>query len=364
MLTGHLPTDTPSPTKPFTALNGVSEDLPSENYGSLEKELKIHDTIPQKPLGPRQVRIKVRSAAVNPIDYMLLESEGQAFTGKTPSAKQPFGIGFDVAGEIVEVGANVKRLKLGDAVYAMTPFSAFGTLGEYAVVDEEYVAIKPTYQGMFTHAKLQKGETVLILGGSSAVGMYAVQFAHAIGAYVITTASAEKAEFVKSLGADQVIDYRTEKWLDVVKPHSVDAFYNCGMENAAWNEGAQVVLKKNTGASSRSSIPSRRQTKTLHEVTKYIESGDVKPVIDTVYPFEKAVDAYAKLKSRHVLGKLVVEVQQVQTESIKEADCGKKLVGHAHEVSSAKMLREGTKYIESDEVKPVAFVRKGFDAYE
>lgn len=113
---------------------------------------------------------------------------------------------------------------------------------------------------MFTHAKLQKGETVLILGGSSAVGMYAVQFAHAIGAYVITTASAEKAEFVKSLGADQVIDYRTEKWLDVVKPHSVDAFYNCGMENAAWNEGAQVVLKKNTGASSRSSIPSRRQS--------------------------------------------------------------------------------------------------------
>ncbi|EEY65971.1 alcohol dehydrogenase, putative [Phytophthora infestans T30-4] len=178
-------------------------------------------------------------ASVNPIDYMLLEAVGQLFLGKTPSATEPFGIGFDAAGEIVEVGKDVKRLKVGDEVYAMTPFSAFGTLGEFSVVDEQFVATKPrnlsfdeaasaplvaltAYQGMFEHAKLQKGETVLILGGSSSVGMYAIQFARAIGARVITT------------------------WLDEVEAHSVDAFYNCGVENAAWNEGAQVMLKQNT----------------------------------------------------------------------------------------------------------------------
>ncbi|KAL3673395.1 hypothetical protein V7S43_001108 [Phytophthora oleae] len=316
-----------------------------ENYGSLEKELKIQTNVLQKPLGEQQVRIKVHSASVNPIDYMLLEIAGEAFLGKTPSASQPFGIGFDAAGDVVEVGKDVKRLNVGDAVYTMTPFSAFGTLGEYAVVDEEFVAKKPSnlsfdeaasvplvaltaYQGMFDHAKLQKGETVLILGGSSSVGMYAVQLAHAVGAHVITTASAEKAEFIKSLGADKVIDYRTEKWQDVVKPHSVDAFYNCGMENAAWNEGAQIVLKKNTGrfvtilpmtqpikesefgAHLVGEVHVHPTAEQLASIAKFIESKEVKPVVDTVYPFEKALDAYAKLKTRHALGKLVVKVQQ------------------------------------------------------
>ncbi|KAF1778926.1 NAD(P)-binding domain [Phytophthora cactorum] len=138
---------------------------------------------------------------------------GQLFLGKAPSANEPFGIGFDAAGEIVEVGKDVKRLKVGDAVYAITPFSAFGTLSEYS----------SWTSSMFNHAKLQKGETVLILGGSSSVGMYAIQFARAV---------VRKAEFVKSLG-HQVIDYRKESgwtWWST-------AFYNCGMENAAWNEG-------------------------------------------------------------------------------------------------------------------------------
>ncbi|KAG6609517.1 Quinone oxidoreductase protein [Phytophthora cinnamomi] len=316
-----------------------------ENYGSLEKELKIHDNVPQKELGPQQVRIKVRSAAVNPIDYLLMEGLGQAFTGKTPSANEPFGIGYDAAGEVVEVGGDVKRLKVGDAVYAMTPFTAFGTLAEFVVVDEECVTAKPSnldfneaaavpsvaltaYAGMVRHAKLQEGETVLILGGSSSVGMFAVQFAHARGVRVITTTSTRNIDLVKSLGADQVIDYTKDKWLDVLEAHSVDAVYDCGMEASAWNDGAQVVLKKNTGrfitilpmaqpvresefgaqlvGEVHNTDPSAEK---LDVITKYIESGKVKPVIDTVYPFEKALDAYAKLKTRHAQGKLLVQVQ-------------------------------------------------------
>ncbi|GMF31236.1 unnamed protein product [Phytophthora fragariaefolia] len=71
-----------------------------ENYGLLENELKIHDNVPQKTLGAQQVRIKVRSATVNPIDYVLQEGLGQAFTGKTPSEMEPFDIGFDVSGDL------------------------------------------------------------------------------------------------------------------------------------------------------------------------------------------------------------------------------------------------------------------------
>ncbi|KAF4134095.1 Zinc-binding dehydrogenase [Phytophthora infestans] len=298
-----------------------------ESYGPMDKTLSIHSDSPQMPVGPNQVRIKMHSASVNPVDYMILEFAGEAFLKRSPSSDNPFTI--------------------GDGVYTMLPFSSFGTLAEYAVVSEECVAIKPSnldfdeaaavplvaqtaYQGMFEHAKLQKGETVLIFGGSSSVGMYAVQFAHAIGVRVITTASADKADFLKSLGANQVIDYRTEKWQDVVEPHSVDAVYNCGMENEAWNEGAQNVLKKSTGrfvtilpmaqpvkesefgAKLVGHVHVDPSAKTLGEITKYVESGKVKPIIDTIYPFEKALDAYSKLKSRHALGKLVVKAKRAK----------------------------------------------------
>ncbi|KAG3103951.1 hypothetical protein PI125_g13689 [Phytophthora idaei] len=291
-----------------------------ESYGPLEKELKIQSNVPQKKLGAEQVRIKVHSASVNPIDYMLLEAVGQLFLGKAPSANEPFGIGFDAAGEIVEVGKDVKRLKVGDAVYAITPFSAFGTLSEYSVVDEQFVtnpsnlnfdeaASVPlvaltAYQGMFNHAKLQKGDTVLILGGSSSVGMYAIQFARAVGARVITTASAEKAEFVKSLGADQVIDYRKEKWLDVVEPQR--------STTAAWRtlHGMRPVKEAEFGAQLISEVHVHPSADKLASITKFIEAKEVKPVIDTVYPFEKALNAYAKLKTRQALCKLVVNIQQ------------------------------------------------------
>ncbi|KAG2789548.1 hypothetical protein Pcac1_g1248 [Phytophthora cactorum] len=317
-----------------------------EKYGPIEKELKIHSGLPQRPLGSQQVRIKVHSAAVNPIDYKLAEFMGQMFFGKkAPSVDEPFNIGFDVSGEVVEVGSDVKRIKLGDAVYASTPLNDMGTLAEYLVLDEDVVALKPSnldfneaaavptvaltaYGGMTTSAKLQKGDTVLILGGSSAVGMFAIQFAHDIGARVIATTSTRNVELVKSIGADQVIDYTKEKWEDVLARHSVDALYDCGVEPSAWNDGAQLVLTKNTGRYITllpmpepvkeakfgaqligfvSSVDT--SAKTLEVVTKYVENGKARPVIDSVYPFEKALDAYMKLKTNHAQGKLVVQVR-------------------------------------------------------
>ncbi|POM65495.1 Alcohol dehydrogenase [Phytophthora palmivora] len=315
-----------------------------ENYGPIEKELTINSNLSQLPLNPQQVRIKVHSAAVNPIDYKLIEFMGQVMLGKAPSKEQPFNVGFDAAGEVVEVGRNVERLKVGDAVYTTTSPTSIGTLAEYLVIDEELVALKPrnlnfneaaavasvaitAYTGMTTFSNLQKGETILILGGSSAVGMLAIQFAHDIGARVVTTTSTRNVELVTSLGADQVIDYTKDKWLDVLVAHSIDVVYDCGVEPAAWNDGAQSVLKKNTGrfitllpmskpvkesefgAQLIGYVSSPAKSfKTLDAITEYIESEKVKPVIDSVYPFEKALDAYAKLKIGHAQGKLVVQV--------------------------------------------------------
>lgn len=314
-----------------------------DNYGPIETELKLRSGLSHVPLAAEQVRIKVHSAAVNPIDYKLAEFMGQMKLGKAPSAEQPFGIGFDVAGEIVEVGSGITKMNVGDAVYTALP-PTVGSLAEYVVAGEARVARKPSnldfneaaavptvaltaYAGMLKHAKLQKGHTILILGGSSAVGMFAIQIAHALGARVVATTSTRNVELVKSLGADQVVDYTKEKWLDVLTAHSVDAVYDCGFEPMAWNDGAQVVLKKNTGRFI-TLLPMQGAVKEsefgaelvgfvsgsdlsagpLREISKYIEAGQVKVVIDSIYPFDEVLDAYTKLKTGHAQGKLVVQV--------------------------------------------------------
>ncbi|RLN66253.1 hypothetical protein BBP00_00002351 [Phytophthora kernoviae] len=295
-----------------------------DNYGTLENELKIHSDVPQPKLDAHQVRIKVQSAAVNPFDRLVMEGMGQAFLGIVPSTEKPFTIGIDGAGKVVEIGSDVKRLAVGDEVYLMTPVTAFGTLAEYVVAEEEFVAVKPRNLDFNEAAAVPS-----VALTASSVGMYAVQFAHALGARVIATTSTRNVELVKSLGADQVIDYTKEKWLEIVEPHSVDAFYDCGAEDSAWNDGAQLVLKKATGrfitispmaqpvAESKfgailigevyNTDPSADK---LDVITQYIESGTVKPVIDTVYSFEKAMDAYAKLKTKRARGKLVLQVHQ------------------------------------------------------
>ncbi|OWZ20526.1 Alcohol dehydrogenase [Phytophthora megakarya] len=314
-----------------------------DHYGPQAEELKFRLSVKRPELGPKQVRIKVVSAAINPIDYILLEVAGEAFTGKVPTAEHPFGIGFDAAGTVVEVGSEAKRLKVGDQVYAMTPFTACGTVADYAVLDEDLVALKPhnltfdqaasipligltSYQALLEHAKMQKDETVLILGGSSAVGMFAIQLAHAIGARVVATTSAKNAEFIQGLGADSTINYHTQQWGQELHPHSVDVIYDCGMEANAWNTDAQLILKQNTGrfvsllpltepvepakfgAKNCGNILVYPTAAGLDEITTYLEKGTIVPIIDTVYEFEKLQTALTKLKGRHARGKLVIKV--------------------------------------------------------
>ncbi|EEY58972.1 alcohol dehydrogenase, putative [Phytophthora infestans T30-4] len=294
-----------------------------EKYGPIETELKLKAGLPQRTLSAQQVRIKVRSAAVNPIDYKLAEFMGQMFFGKAPSVDEPFNVGFDVSGEVVEVGSDVKRVKIGAAVYASTPLNDMGTLAEYLVVDEGFAALKPSnlnfnqaaalptaaltaYAGMTTHAELKKDDAVLILGGSTAVGMFAIQFAHNIGARVITTTSTRNVELVKSMGADQVIDYTKDKWTDVLARHLVDVLYDCGVEPSSWNDGAQLVLKKKVhylaaNAGAREGIRIRRAAHRISQrCRQFGESagGD----------YETALDAYKKLKTNHAQGELVVQV--------------------------------------------------------
>ncbi|KAG7386560.1 hypothetical protein PHYBOEH_008634 [Phytophthora boehmeriae] len=311
------------------------------NFGDILQEMKLNPQVAQKPLNPTEVRVKVISAAVNPLDYKLA-AWGASMLPVAPTAENPFRMGFDVAGVITDIGSgDVRGLKVGDSVFAMPYLTGPGSYGEYMNVDAKYVALKPTnmtfneaagvpcagqtsYLALVSLGNLQAGQRVLILGGSSATGLFAIQIAKILGAEVITTASARNVELVKSLGADQVIDYTTQKWGDALAEHSVDLIYDCGMEPDSWETDAQKVLKKTTGifvtigltqTSPESSIGAtfkqlycKPAAENLQELTKWIEAGQVKTVIDSVHPLEKLADAIALQKSNKARGKIIVEV--------------------------------------------------------
>uniref|UniRef100_K3WBZ9 Enoyl reductase (ER) domain-containing protein n=1 Tax=Globisporangium ultimum (strain ATCC 200006 / CBS 805.95 / DAOM BR144) TaxID=431595 RepID=K3WBZ9_GLOUD len=310
-------------------------------WGTTENEWKIAYDVPQKPLKPTHVRVKVVNAGLNPFDFKVAEYGAHWFPS-APSDEAPFVVGFDAAGVVVEVGADVTGFKVGDAVYLETPIDDFGTVAEYICVDAQYVAPKPTnldfaeaagvpivgltsYQALLGRGALKAGERVLVLGGSSATGMFGIQLAKALGVHVIATASEGKVAFIKSLGADQVIDYTTEKWVDVLDAHSIDLIYDCGFELQAWTGAAQKILKKVTGrfitlAHKYEELPvspigargehhiCQSSGKDLREITKFIENGQIKVVVDSVHPFESTVDAMSKVKSGRVLGKVVISV--------------------------------------------------------
>ncbi|KAL4156254.1 hypothetical protein PRNP1_005285 [Phytophthora ramorum] len=309
-------------------------------YGEALEEIKFNASAVQKPLQPNELRVKIFSAAVNPVDYKLVKY-GPHILPHAPTAENPFRVGFDMAGKVVEVGSDVTEYKEGDEIFAMPGLVSFGTFAEYINIETKFVAPKPSnlswneaasvplagqtsWQALVTYGKLQKGQRVLILGGSSGTGVFAIQIAKALGAEVITTCSHRNVELVKSLGADQIVDYTTDKWSDVLAAHSVDLIYDCGMEPASWNDAAQKVLKEKTGifvtiltvdkpiespiGATLHQIFNAPCTEYLLELKKLIEAGQVKTVIDSVHPLENVMEAFKVQMSSRARGKIVIEI--------------------------------------------------------
>lgn len=315
-----------------------------ESYGPAEQQLRLRSGVQQRSLQPHELRVKVRSAALNPADQKVMEEFGLAILGGAkPSKDQPFGMGFDFSGTVVEAGANATSFQVGDDVFAMTPFDQFGAFAEYIVIDEQFVARKPenvtfeqaasvpyaaltSYQALLEHAKVARGDRVLILGGTTSTGIFAVEIAHAIGAHV--TATARKCDdvlFLKSLGAERVLQ-NPKKWVDAVEEHSIDVVYDCGVDHRAWNRDAQRVLKRDTGRfvtlnpmqnpKSQSKqgpkclgeIRVRPSAAQIQELSRLLERGALTAPIDSVFAFEQLPEALQKLKSKKVRGKIVLQV--------------------------------------------------------
>lgn len=325
-------------------------------YGKKEK---LHLTeIPEPVLGEFDVLVQVYAAGVNTLDSKIRNGEFKSIL----SYKTPITLGHDVAGVVARTGTKVSKFKVGDAVYARPADYRIGTFAEYIAMNESDVAMKPknltmeeassiplvgltAWQALVEKANLKKGQKVFIQAGSGGVGTFAIQLAKHLGATVATTTSSANIELVKSLGADIVIDYKKEDFETLLKDFDVvlnsqdqktlekslrvlktggkiisisgppdPAF---GQEISA-NWFLNLVLKILSAGIRRkakrlgvnySFLFMKAQGDQLSQITKLIESGVLKPVIDKVFPFEQTNEAMAYVDSGRAKGKVVIKVK-------------------------------------------------------
>lgn len=323
-------------------------------YGGPE-ELRIEEVKVPEP-GPRDVLVRVRATSVNPVDWKI-RMGGQR---NIIRYKLPWILGLDVSGVVEAVGAEVTRFSVGDEVWSSPHHTKPGAYADYICIDEREVAKKPSnltheeaasiplvgltaYQCIVEQGRLKKGERVLIHAGAGGVGSFAIQLSRHIGAHVITTASAKNEAFVRSLGADEVIDYRSVKFADACAPVDLvldslgeEAFYDNlrvvkrggRMSNITFDVPAHVerygtflslfslglamvrlvvwpLLSK--GVRSRHIIK-RCDGEQLGEITKLVEAGAIKPVIDRVMALDEIQEAHRYSATHHAKGKIVIRV--------------------------------------------------------
>ena len=244
--------------------------------------------------------------------------------------------GHEFAGIVDAVGADVADVKAGDEVYGLASFWRNGSAAEYLAVAASDIAPKPktlnfeeaatvplagltAWQALFDHGKLAPKQRVLIHGGAGGVGTFTVQLAHWKGAYVIATASASHGDFLRSLGADQVIDYEEMKFEEIVK--DVDLVVDTVGGDVF--ERSRLVLKPTgmlitvveTLSPENSATPPREvffivepNRAELQELGQLIDAGHVKIAIAEVFPLEQAQKAFEKGLAGHVRGKIVLRI--------------------------------------------------------
>jgi NADPH:quinone reductase-like Zn-dependent oxidoreductase len=279
-----------------------------------------------------EVLIRVRAASINPVDYKIR-------SGSYPVVKQdqlPKVLGRDVSGDIDRCGRAVRNFKEGDTVYAMLDGGP-GGYAEYVTVKADLVAPKPAqcdyraaaavplagltaWQGLFDHGHLQAGQRVLIHGGGGGVGHLAVQFAKAKGATVAATVGTDDVEFVRELGADEVIDYTRERFEEKVQ--DVDLVLD--LIAGETQERSWAVLKDGGTLISSLARPSAEQARKHHaraesfvahpdraeliEIAQLIDEGKVHPHVSAVYELKDAREAQAQLEQHHAQGKVVLQM--------------------------------------------------------
>ena len=327
-----------------------------DRYGK-KAPMRLGD-MPEPGLGDDDVLIEVHAAGLNVLDSRIKSGALKLIL----PYRMPLVLGHDVAGVVTRVGARVRQFKVGDEVYSRVPDRRIGTLAQFIAVNEGDAAPKPgnltmeeaasiplvgltAWQALVERAHLKKGQKVFIQAGSGGVGTFAIQLARHLGATVATTTSSANAGLVKGLGADVVIDYKKDDFEKVLQ----DCDVVLHSQDAAALEKALRVLKPGGTLISISGPPdpafargigapwfvrlivrllsggvrkraARRGLKyaflfmqadgqQLREITRLIEAGAIRPVIDRVFPFESTNEALAYVEAGRAKGKVVVKVK-------------------------------------------------------
>ena len=327
-----------------------------ERYGGFD-QVAFAD-VPRPVPKPHQILLQVHAAGLNPIDNKIRSGKLKAVI----RLQFPATLGSDLAGVVVETGRSVTRFKPGDAVFATIDGLRMGSIAELAVVAENAATLKPTHldfvqaasipmvaltawQALKEHAHVTPGQKVFIPAGAGGIGTFAIQLSKYLGAKVATTTSAGNADLVRSLGADEVIDYKKQKFEDVLRDYDVvldtlgresleksfgilrprsvvvsivgppDAAFgrrrrmNFLMVFALWLLSYKIhhlAKKRGVGYSFLLVNPDGSQLARIGELMK---EANIRPVIDTVFPFDQAKEALAYLEKGRARGKVVVRIK-------------------------------------------------------
>ena len=303
------------------------------------------------------VLVKVHAASINPLDLRVLEGEFKTIL----PVQFPFILGNDFAGTVVEVGANVTQFKVGDKVYAKTDLN--GAFAEYTVVQQSSLALKPdnismelaaslplvsltAWQALVEIANVQAGQKVLIHAGSGGVGSIAIQLAKHLGATVATTTSSKNIAWVKALGADIIIDYKTTDFEQELKDYDVVL----DTQGGHILEKSLNVLKRGGRIVSISGPPDRNLAEAINanwllkciipllswsirhkakkrgvtysflfmqpngqqlsKISKLVESGKINPIVDKTYGLSEIKDAFQYVNTGRAKGKVVLKITE------------------------------------------------------
>ncbi len=334
-------------------MNPVMKAAVIDRYGAPDV-LRLAD-VPTPSPGPGDLLVRVMATSVNPVDTKQRQGIQRAVAPKT----MPAILGMDLSGVVEAVGPGVTAFSVGDAVWSSPGHKRPGTYAEYVVVEQDAVAPKPpslshveaaslplvaltAWDCLVTGAKLSAGQRVLIQAGSGGVGTIAIQIARHLGAEVITTCSAGNAQMVSDLGADRVIDYRTERFVDVLQ--DLDAVLEC-MGPGSWADALRVVRPGGVVTAIATGFPeaakrwgpwlaplavgwtlgsgmlgARLRGKRLVPVLRkasganlsaigaLVEAGAIRPVIDRTFALADLADAHRYSETGRARGKIVIEV--------------------------------------------------------
>jgi alcohol dehydrogenase len=326
-------------------------------YGRSEK-LTIGQ-VDQPSMGESDVLVEIYAASLNPIDFKIRD-------GKIKFLKSysfPLITGHDLAGVVTAVGSKVTRFKKGDKVYSRPRDGRAGSLAQFIAIDESELAYMPknltfseaasiplvgltSWQALLGIAAMKRGDRVFIQAGAGGVGTFAIQLAKSFGAHVITTTSTRNADFVRALGADEIVDYKTQQFEKVLK--DIDIVFDTLGGEALYK--SFQILRPGGWVVSISGDPDQRLADDLHlnflkrqilrlvglkanklakkanvnyrfffmkpsgeqlsQITKLIEDGKIKPVIDKEFSLADAQKAMDYLEAGHSRGKVIVKIRE------------------------------------------------------